>query len=224
VKASEVQVIVMPTPEGVLAEAIRSLPSYRADILITLRSAGLGLLIGMTLGGGVAIISWLSRLAGGLVTPIALIIRSIPIVVMIPVMARVLGYGEGTVFIIAGLICFFPSFVFATSGLRAVPAGANDLFAVLGTGRYRRLLYLALPSSIPSLLIALRISVAGCMLSALTAEYLISNEGLGRLLARAQVFLQVERGWAISVIATMISVVAFVGTTRLERWGQERVT
>ena len=61
-----------------------------------------------------------------------MLFSSVPVVALIPVIARLLGYDTSTVLAIVVIITFFPSFVFASSGLRSPPPGSEDLFRVLG--------------------------------------------------------------------------------------------
>jgi NitT/TauT family transport system permease protein len=142
---------------------------------------------------------------------------------MMPVIARVLGYDRKTVVAAAILVSFFPTFVFVTSGMRALPAGSADVLTVLGASKLRFLWHLALPAAIPGLLVALRISAANCILAALVAEFLMGTSGLGRLFATAIVDFEVERAWAVAVIVTGISGCAFLAASWIERWGQARL-
>ena len=52
-----------------------------------------------------------------------MLFSSVPVVALIPVIARLLGYDTSTVLAIVVIITFFPSFVFASSGLRSAAAG-----------------------------------------------------------------------------------------------------
>ena len=67
------------------------------------------------------------------------------------------------------IITFFPSFVFTTAGLRALPQGSQDLFTVLGASKISTLRRLALPAAFPNLAIALRLAAAHAFLAAIIA-------------------------------------------------------
>lgn len=108
------------------------------------------------------------------------------------------------------------------SGMRALPPGTRDVFAVLGAKRLTRLRLLAVPSAVPSLLTALRISSANCILAALVAEYLMGTTGLGRLFATSESRFDTAAAWAACLVATIASVAAFLGSRRLERRVRDR--
>lgn len=219
---SGLEAIVIPGPTTVLADLVTHPGAYVRDARSTVVVAALGMTLGVGLGMGLAVLTSLSPLFSGLITPTALMIRSVPLVAMIPVIARVLGYNERSLVAIATLIAFFPAYVLTGSGLRALPPGAGDLFTVLGARGSTRLWRLALPSAVPNLFVALRLAASFCILGAVAAEYLMGTIGLGRLLVRSRTDGLTERAWGVAVLVSVLSVAAFLGATKLEGWGKER--
>jgi len=218
--AARVPPIVAPAPARVFIEVGTNPGLYLAAACATLGVALAGLLIGMTLGIAVAMAIWTTPFAAGALTFPAMLAQSTPLVALLPVIARLLGYGEQTVIAAATAITFLPTFVLVGSGLRATPANAGDLFDVLGSSRLARLVRLALPSAVPSMLVALRLAAANSILAALTAEYLIGTFGLGRLFADAQTQSLTPRAWAAGLIATVLSVAAYEAARRLAVIGE----
>jgi sulfonate transport system permease protein len=215
--------IVAPSPAGVASHFFHHPGPYVAAAGHTLTSAVGGLLIGMLIGVLLALAVSSSSVLSGLVAPLSLIIPSVPIVVIIPVVARLLGYSGRTVLVTAILMAFFPVFVLVSSGLRTRPPGSEDVFAAYGAGRLRRLWHLALPSALPSLLVAMRISAATCFLGALAAEWLIGQNGLGHLFSQNRVLLETQAAWAAIIVAIALSVATYrlaewTGTKVQERW------
>jgi len=218
--AAHVPPIVAPAPARVLVEIVANPGLYAAAACATIGVALTGLLIGMTIGIALAIAIWATPFAAGALTFPALLAQSTPLVALLPVIARLLGYGEQTVIAAATAITFLPTFVLVGSGLRALPANAADVFDVLGSSRLARLVRLALPSAVPSMLVALRLSAANSILAALTAEYLIGTFGLGRLFADAQTQALTPRAWAAALVATVLSVAAYAAARRLAVIGE----
>jgi len=218
--AAHVPPIVAPAPARVLVEIVANPGLYAAAACATIGVALVGLLIGMTIGIALSIAIWATPFAAGALTFPALLAQSTPLVALLPVIARLLGYGEQTVIAAATAITFLPTFVLVGSGLRALPANAADVFDVLGSSRLARLVRLALPSAVPSMLVALRLSAANSILAALTAEYLIGTFGLGRLFADAQTQALTPRAWAAALVATVLSVAAYAAARRLAVIGE----
>jgi NitT/TauT family transport system permease protein len=209
--------IVMPSPLGVLLDLVGDPMAYLASTGQTVLLAALGLVLGVALGTGLAVACWLSRILAGLLTPLGLVFASVPVVALIPVLARIFGYDMRTVLAIVVIICFFPAFVFTGAGLRALPPGSDDLFRVLGAGTWRRLWLLALPAAVPEWTVALRLAAANAILAAMVAEFLMGTSGLGHLFHAARGDLAMERALGASLIATVISVACFLAASRLEQ-------
>jgi putative hydroxymethylpyrimidine transport system permease protein len=216
--------IVVPTPVAVLSDVVGHLGAYLPDLGITLAVAAAGLVAGMLSGAALAVAVWASPLLSGMMTPVALVMRSVPVVAMIPVLARVFGYSWVTVVVITTVVSFFPAFVFVGSRLRDAPAGALDLFAVLGASRATTMRRLLLPHAVPGLLVAFRLAAPTAVLAAMLAEYLMGGRGLGTLFARAVSFYQPDRAWGTALVATVVSVICFVAARAVERRGLARMT
>jgi len=209
--------IVMPSPVSVARDLAGAPELYAAATAQTVLLAVAGLALGMAFGTLLALLCWLSRVLAGMLTPLGIVFASVPVVALIPVLARIFGYDRRTVLAIVVIISFFPAFVFTGAGLRALPAGSDDLFRVLGAGTWRRLRLLAVPSAVPDWAVAFRIAGANAVLAAMVAEFLMGTGGLGYLFHAARSDLAIERALGASVVATAISVLGFLAATRLER-------
>lgn len=218
----DVNVIVMPSPGSVIEELVTNTSRYIEPTISTLTVAAVGIVGGTLMGITLASLSWFARTLSGIFTPIAVVIRSVPIVAMIPVLARVFGYEQRTILVITIAISFFPTFVFVSSGLRATPPGSADVFAALGAGRMTIFRRLALPSAVPNGLIAFRLSAADCVLAALIAEFLMGTQGLGHVFQDTVGDLDMLTAWSAAIVATILSVAFFAFAKRVERSGNER--
>jgi NitT/TauT family transport system permease protein len=214
--------IVMPTPVAVLADLVEHPGVYLRNVGVTLMVAVFGLVTGMLVGTGLAVAAWFSPIAAGLLNPLTLLFSSVPVVALIPVIARLLGYDTSTVLAIVVIITFFPSFVFASSGLRSLPAGSEDLFRVLGASKLAVLGRLALPAAMPNLAIAFKLAAAHAILAAMVAEFLMGTTGLGYLFAKTKADFQTEQAFGASLVATVISAAAFLAAGWVEKKVRER--
>lgn len=209
--------IVLPTPFDVVRDLITNPGAYVGDTVRTLSMATFGLVVGMALGFLIAVANWASPLLAGLTGPLVLMLRSIPIVAVIPVIARVVGYGDNVVPVVTVLLAFFPAYVMTTSGLRAAPVTSTDVFAALGASRWGTLRRLLIPAALPHLAVALRLSAASTILAAMVAEFLIGTNGLGRLLSISRYRFETDRAFGAALIATVASVLLFQLALRVER-------
>jgi NitT/TauT family transport system permease protein len=216
--------IVIPAPAIVLGDIAGHPGDYAPSLAATVAAAASGAILGFGLGIGVAILGWLSPVLGGLLTPVALVIRTVPLLALVPVFARLVGYGDGAVLAVAGFIGFFPAFVWCVTGLRATPPGADDLLTVLGASRLTRLRRLALPAALPNMLVALRLVARSSIEAAVVAEFLVGTRGLGFLLERSRGLFMPERAWGVALLITALAVGAYLAASRVERHSLERWT
>ncbi len=224
VEVEDVPRIVLPAPSSVFDDLLTSPSAYTGPAAATVVVAFAGLALGMVLGTVVAVLMSRFRLARAMLLPSAVMFQSIPIVVVIPLLARVLGYTDQTLVAVAAAMSFFPSFVLIESGLRQAPPGTEDVFSVLGARRNTRIRLLHLPSAVPNAFIALRISSASCVLGALTAEWLVGQHGLGHMFGRERARMGIDRAWGAVLVTTGLCVTGFLLASWAERWGRERTT
>jgi ABC-type nitrate/sulfonate/bicarbonate transport system permease component len=209
--------IVIARPADVLNDVVQHPELYLPNAAHTLGVAMLGLVLGMLVGTGAAIAAWSSALLGGLLAPLTLVFSSIPVVAVIPIIARLLGYDTSTVLAVVVIISFFPSFVFTASGLRALPPGRADLFRVLGAGRTKTLFRLALPAALPNWMTALRGAAPQAVMAATLAEFLMASSGLGHIFHQAKDELDMARALGASLVVSVMAVVVFLLASAAEQ-------
>jgi putative hydroxymethylpyrimidine transport system permease protein len=222
VSISGYNAIVLPAPTDVARDIVTNPGAYAGDTARTFGLALFGIAVGMSLGFVVAVLTWASSLVAGAVSPLVLMLRSIPLVAVIPVVARLVGYGNKIVPIVTIMLAFFPAYVMTSSGLRTASATSRDLMQALGASRSTLLRRVLVPTAVPNLLVALRLCASSAVLAAMVAEFLAGTNGLGRLFSSSRVRFDNERAWGAALIATALSVVLFQVALRIERWGRHR--
>jgi ABC-type nitrate/sulfonate/bicarbonate transport system permease component len=209
--------IVLVAPGAVFSDLLHFPDAYLLPSLHTLAFAlvglGLGLGVGLVLASG----AWLSEVLAGIATPFALLLSSTPVVCLIPIIARLFGYQNGTELIAIAVMTFFPCFVYCSAGLRQPPAMSRDVMLVLNASRLQNLRLLALPAALPALATALRVGATLSVLVALLAEYLMQTGGLGTLFAVTMQQFHLARALGASVLAMALSVILFETTRAIEQ-------
>jgi ABC-type nitrate/sulfonate/bicarbonate transport system permease component len=212
----DVAEVVVPPPSDVADDLFSNPGAYLDALASTVLLATIGLVGGVACGAIMAALSWRSRLLSVVISPTAVFAHSVPIVALIPVVARVLGFNDLTVVVIVVLMSFFPSFVFIGAGLRAVPPASADLFAVLGATPRQRLARLAVPSAVPGAVAAVRIAATASLIIAVVVESIIGTAGLGQMFMESYLNLQLERAWGVALLIIVLSIAVFGVTSRLE--------
>jgi ABC-type nitrate/sulfonate/bicarbonate transport system permease component len=229
-KAFDINPLIGKRPEDVWrymltdADAGEHRDKIFASLRITLKDASIGFVAGLTAGLLVAMSFVLSRGVEQALMPVALLLRSVPLVAMTPVIVLVFGRGTGGVAVICGIVVFFPALVNITFGIRAASPQAMDLVAAYGGSRLTAMRKVALPSALPALFASARISVPGSLIGALLAEWLATGKGIGSDLLKSTGGFRYTELWSEVVVITGTSILlyALVGvleTAVLSRYG-----
>lgn len=195
---------------------------------VTMVDLSIGYVVGILSGIVASSVFLLSPTIRRTFLPFALLLRSVPLIVMTPIIGLVFGYGFTSVRVITAIVTFFPSLVNITLGLESAPKQASDLIAAYGGTSRTTLLKVRLPYAIPSLFAAMRIAVPGAMIGALLGEWLLTTEGIGHYLVERPAKFDYTGVWAAVAVITTITLVlyAIVGiieTPVLARFDPERL-
>jgi ABC-type nitrate/sulfonate/bicarbonate transport system permease component len=175
-------------------------------LVITLKDALVGYVIGSALALVISCLFSLSAIVEGVVLPAALLLQSVPLLALVPLISVEFGRGFASVAIITSAVTFLPTLLTVALGLRSCPPSSADLVQVYGGGKLFFLRWVAIPSAVPSMFAALRLAAPSSLVGALLAEYLSTGRGIGDILATSQTSYDYAEIWAS---------VALVGVTGL---------
>jgi ABC-type nitrate/sulfonate/bicarbonate transport system permease component len=183
------------------------------NLQITLKDAGIGFVCGMGAAIVAAALFVMFRPVAQTFMPIAMLLRSVPLVAMTPLITLVVGRGVAVVAVMGGIVVFFPALVMIMTGLANAPRQINDVIVAYGGTRMTSMRMASLPSAVPALFAAAKVSVPGAMIGATVAEWLGTNKGLGATLQQALPAAAYNELWASVLVITVASIViyAFVG-------------
>lgn len=201
--------------QGSTAAAARS--QLISASLTTLRDALLGFSCGTAFAIIVAIGVTLRQGFAQSIMPVAIALRSVPLVAMTPLITLIFGQGLVTVGMISGIVTFFPSLVNIVQGLRSATPQSFDLFRAYGAKETTVLRRLQIPYAIPSLFTAARIAAPGALLGAILAEWLATGQGLGYIMVTSSSESRYSMLWATIAIITVVSVVIYNGVSTVEK-------
>ncbi|HEU5150157.1 MAG TPA: ABC transporter permease subunit [Iamia sp.] len=179
----------------------------REATVTTLTEAGWGFLTGIASALVVAVAFTLSKALERTFLPIALALRSVPIVAMVPLFAYVFGRGTIGSLVIISIITFFPALVLVSNGLRAVRPEAVELLLAYNAGSIKQLLKLRLPSALPALMASAKVCAPLAILGSILNGWLSTGTGLGALMVNSTITAQYAQLWAAVVVVTVASIV-----------------
>jgi ABC-type nitrate/sulfonate/bicarbonate transport system permease component len=189
------------------AEANRTM--LLGNLMVTLGDAAIGFVAGLVVALLAALAFELNKGIEHALMPVAMLLRSVPLIAMAPVIILIFGRDFWTVAVIGGIVVLFPALVNISFGLKSAPPQMNDLVDVYGGGALTKLRKVAFPSSLPAFFAAVRISVPGAITGALLAEWLAVGGGIGGSIGGYIPQAQFAALWASVVAVTGASLVLY---------------
>ncbi len=168
--------------DGLLQEAV--VASMRRILQGFLLGSALGIPIGLALGS--------FRPVRLLLEPWTEFFRFIPAVAMITVSVIWFGIGEESKIFLIAYTTIFVVIIATAAGVGAVGKDKIRAAQCLGANKLQVFALVALPATVPYILTGMRLAMANAFVTIVAAELVASNDGLGKMLWDARLFMQVE--------------------------------
>ena len=144
------------------------------------------MVLGFVLGSLVALVAACivaeSRAIDRCIYPFIVALQSMPKVALAPLLIVWFGFGLASKVVLVALICFFPVFVNALTGLRAARPELIDLYRAFSAPRWRIFLDVKLPSAAGTIFAGLQVGLVLALLGAVVGEFVAAQQGLGSLI------------------------------------------
>jgi NitT/TauT family transport system permease protein len=186
----------------------------------TAKEALAGFAMGAVVGFVLAIALVHSRLAQRALLPYVVASQTIPILAVAPMVVVWLKAGWQSVAVIAAYLTFFPVTINTLRGLQAVEPRAHELMRSYAASTWQVLWRLRVPSSLPYLFSALKISATASVVGAIIGELPSSIQGGlgGAILNFNQYYsIQPENLWATNVVAAALGIAFFLAVVIAEK-------
>lgn len=207
----------VPAPSAIGRALVTEWPTIQRNIGATVIEAVGGFLLGNAIAVLLAILFVHNRPVERTLYPVAVAIRTVPIIAIAPLLVLLLGNGYAPKIVIAALISFFPTLVNMVRGLEAVEPSALELMRVLSATRTQVFFKLRLPSSLPFLFSALKIATTSSVIGAIVAEWIGSDTGLGYLVIISTFEFRTGLLYATMAVASFLALAFFGAVVLAER-------
>jgi NitT/TauT family transport system permease protein len=209
VRLFHVPEFLIPAPSVIAQTMVEEWPSLQRNTGATLiESIG-----GFIAGNGIAILLAVgfvhSKPTERALYPIAVAIRTVPIIAIAPILVLLFGNGYTPKIIIAALISFFPTLVNMVRGFEAVEPSALELMRVLSASPAQVFWKLRVPSSLPFLFAALKIAATSCVIGAIVSEWIGADTGLGYLITISTFEFRTGLLYAAMVVGSLMALLLF---------------
>lgn len=209
VRVYNIKPYLVPAPSLVFRTAIEQRSVLWSNAVPTMVEAGLGFVLGNLVAVALAILFVHSDTAYRALMPLAVFVRTIPIIAIAPLLVILFGYGLAPKVIVAGLITFFPTLINMVTGLRSVDPALIELMDVLSASRREVLFRVRWYSALPYWFSALKVSITMSVLGAIVAEWVGAREGLGYLVIQTTYDLRTPLLYATMAVTSLLALGGF---------------
>lgn len=163
----------LPAPTAIWSAFIERFDDVVEQTLVTGTNAGIGLLLGVIAGVAISFVTVRFRLLEELLTPLAVALNAVPIVVIVPILNNMLFGTTSQVprRLMVALIVFFIIFVNVSKGLRQVKPAHLELMQSYAATPAEILMKVRLPNALGYFFTALKIAAPLAVITAFVAEY-----------------------------------------------------
>jgi NitT/TauT family transport system permease protein len=151
----------------------------------TLTETLLGYLSGVSLGlVGAATVALLPG-SEPILRPFVMLFYATPKIALAPLIVMWFGLGIFPKVVLAATFVFFVVFLNTVAGIASVNPGLTSIARVMGATPLRLFAKVVLPSAMPFIVAALRITIPAALIGAVVGEFISSNRGVGYLISAA---------------------------------------
>jgi NitT/TauT family transport system permease protein len=191
--------------------------------LVTLREAGVGLVLGTAIGLVLGIvISRAPRLLSKAIDPYILGAYSLPRVALAPFFILWFGIGFTSKIALVISVVGFVVLFNVRQGIESIDPDMLDALRSMRAGRIQMTRQVVIPSVVPWLMAAIKISVGMALVSAVVGELIGSTEGLGWYMTQSMNQFDITGGitalLTMAVLAMVMYAVVGVIERRVCRW------
>ena len=192
--------------------------------LFTGKEALAGFALGAVVGFLLAVVLAHSTLLRRGVVPYIVASQTVPLLAIAPMVVLGLGTKGVTpwisVAVIAAYLTFFPVAINTLRGLHSVDPGALELMRSYAAGRWDLLWHLRVPSSLPFVFSALKISATASVIGAIIGETPASLQGgLGYAIVNFNQYYSIQPAnlWATIIVCALLGIFFFLMVVAVER-------
>lgn len=149
---------------------------------ITVMETVVGFTLGTIIGTLAAILLWWSEFLSKVLDPYLVILNSLPKIALGPIIIVWVGQGVTAIIAMALFISIVVTILGVYSGFSQVDTDKIKLLKTFGATKWQVFKKVILPSSIPTIVSALKINVGLSWVGVIVGEFLVSRAGLGYLI------------------------------------------
>jgi len=216
---------------GVVRELIIGQPSKVVSFLVSMTLDGsllqhswitivetvVGFVLGFILGGVLGLLLWWSKTVERVLDPLMVALNSLPKIALTPIFLLWFGIGISMKLALSFSTVFLVTFLTAAASLTGTDKELMQLTAALGGSRWQVFRYVVVPSSLPWLISAMKLSIGFGLTGAVVGEFVAANKGIGFLLLYGAQIYEMSLVWAGVVVLLVVAMLMYASVALIER-------
>jgi NitT/TauT family transport system permease protein len=200
--------------------------TLEADILASLGRVLAGFLLGVVVAIPVGFLMGWYPVARALLEPWVQYFRGIPPLAVIPLAIVLMGIGETPKIFVIFLASFLTCVIATFQGVVGVDKTMINAARVLGAKDGTIFLRVAVPASMPFILVGMRVGLGSSWATLVAAELIAAQQGLGFRMQSAELYYDLPTIFvgliSIGVLALLMDRILLVAERRLTNWQERR--
>lgn len=209
----------LPAPSLIVKQFFLLVQSgeFFEHLAISSYRAGLGFVLGSLAGLLIGVFTGLGKLVEKTLDPSLQMLRTIPLLSLIPLFILWFGVGEFSKVLMIALGAFFPVYVNTFLGIRSVEVRLYEVTKILQYTRLQLITKLIIPAALPNILLGIRLALGVSWLVLVVAEMMGTSAGLGYMIQDARAYSQTDKVFVGIVMFAVIGKLTDSLTKLLER-------
>lgn len=207
----------LPSPVQVVKAFVSEFPALMSNAGTTLLEAFAGLILGVIMGFGVAVVMDHCQRLYQAFYPIIVLTQTVPAIAIAPLLVLWFGYEMTPKIILIVITTFFPITVGLLTGFKAADPAAVNLLRAMGGGTVQIFRYIKLPGAMGQFFSGLKISASYAVVGAVIAEWLGGFNGLGVYMLRVKKAFSFDKMFAVIFLISAISLLLMWAVERLQK-------
>lgn len=195
----------LPSPFDVGHAFVDDFPTLMKHTSVTLIEAFVGLILGVIIGYGFAVLMDTFDVLYRAFYPLIVLTQTVPTVAIAPLLVLWFGYGMMPKVLLIIIVVFFPVTVGLLGGFRSVDSDSIRLMRTMKANRWQIFWHVKAPSALPHFFSSLRIAATYAVIGAVIAEWLGGFKGLGVYMTRVKKGFAFDRMFAVIILISVIS-------------------
>ncbi|MBF0780029.1 ABC transporter permease [Granulicatella sp. 19428wC4_WM01] len=187
-------------------------------VLTTLVEALIGLSFSVFLAGILAVLMDKYHCVHTFMMPLLLVSQTIPTVALAPLLILWFGYGMMPKIILIVIVCFFPLTMSLLNGFKQIDEAYLNMMNSFHASYWQIMKYVKFPFALPSFFSGLKVSTSYAIISAVIAEWLGGDSGLGVYMTRVRKSYAFDKMFAVIILISLFSLILLWGVNRIERF------